>query len=203
MQRCKELEHYIEEYRTNRLNRKRAEITDTWDTLLPSLTDALDTLIREQCRLQREGSQEKVKYILFHPLLTSVCTGSLETAAGMGNYMLFLDKHMSYTYWKPESIYQDMDKDMEEVRRLLGLDIILRSVETCHGKHRRKNKRQCAFSGRGSTGFVRRIYGEAGYCGQHFRRETLRIKRGAGEWAEIKVLSIWEMRLTEAGKPHI
>ena len=124
MQRCKELEHYIEEYRTNRLNRKRAEITDTWDTLLPSLTDALDTFIREQCRLQREGSQEKVKYILFHPLLTSVCTGSLETAAGMGNYMLFLDKHMSYTYWKPESIYQDMDKDMEEVRRLLGQKFI-------------------------------------------------------------------------------
>ena len=120
MQRCKELEHYIEEYRANRLNRKRAEITATPDTLLPSLTDALDILIQEQCRMQREGSQEKVKYILFHPLLTSVCTGSLETAAGMGNFMLYLDKHMSYTYWKPESIYQDMDKDMEEVRRLLG-----------------------------------------------------------------------------------
>jgi len=124
MQRCKELENYIEEYRTNRLNRKRDSLNNRQDVLLPSLTETLDTLIQEQCMMQREGKQEKVKYILFHPLLTSVYTGSLEIAAGMGNFMLYLDKRMSYTYWKPESIYQGMDKDMEEVRRLLGQKFI-------------------------------------------------------------------------------
>lgn len=120
MERCTELGDYIEEYRTKRLSKKKDSINGKYDVLLTLLIDVLDVLIQEQCMKQKEGKQGKVKYIIFHSLLTSVYTGSLEIAVGMGNSMLYLDKYMSYTYWKPELIYKDIDKDMEDVRRLLG-----------------------------------------------------------------------------------
>ena len=38
---------------------------------------------------------------------------------GLSNDMIYLDEHMSCVYWKPDLIYENINSDMENVRKKL------------------------------------------------------------------------------------
>ena len=119
MERIPELEEYIKEYRTNRRCVKSSLVETKWNSLLPSLYACVDSLIKEQILRREADRQEKIKYILFLRLLSSGYTGSGEIALGMSNSMIYLDDNFSYTCWRPNLIYEGIDKDMEKVKRIL------------------------------------------------------------------------------------
>ena len=72
-----------------------------------------------QLELQKEGRQEKIRTICFFQLLTSGYTGSNEMAIGMSNSKLYMDKNISYVYWKPELIYKSIEMDIKDAEQLL------------------------------------------------------------------------------------
>lgn len=122
MERFTEMEDCIQDFRTRRMNAKRTYLDDKdkYEALFSSLLPALKALIQEQASMQEEGEQGKVKCVIFHRLLSSGYTGSCEISVGISSAMLYLDKHMSSAYWRPVFLYDDIDKDMEEVRQRLS-----------------------------------------------------------------------------------
>lgn len=97
----------------------------------------LDGLIQEQIAMQESGEQGRIKYLVFQYLLTSGYTGSCEMAVSLSNSALYLDENMICTYWKPELIYENTDKDMEEVRRRLNRKFIrIEEYELLHIKQK-------------------------------------------------------------------
>lgn len=122
MERFVEMEECIQDFRIGRMDTKRAYLDDKdkYEALFSSLLPALKVLIREQASMQEAGEQGKVKYVIFHRLLSSGYTGSCEISVGMCSAMLYLDRHMSCAYWRPEFLYNDTDKDMEEVRQQIS-----------------------------------------------------------------------------------
>lgn len=137
MDRCKELEEYLEEYRICRRNLKKSILEEKYALLIPSLFTVLDGLIQEQIAMQESGEQGRIKYLVFQYLLTSGYTGSCEMAVSLSNSALYLDENMICTYWKPELIYENTDKDMEEVRRRLNRKFIrIEEYELLHIKQK-------------------------------------------------------------------
>lgn len=121
MNRYKELEKYIQEYRNNRKNEKRNSLANYKDGLLiQSLEEVLETLIQQEISYQEAEGQDKIKYLIFQRLLSSGYTGSYEISVGMSNAKLYLDEQITYEYWKPDFIYDDIDETMKEVRRILS-----------------------------------------------------------------------------------
>lgn len=119
MERISEMEEYINEYRNIRQSKKRDWVKKEYHCLLPSLYTYMDFLIKEQIFKRESGVQEGIKYILFFRLLSSGYTGSNEIALGMSNSMIYLDDNFSCVYWRPNLIYEDIDKDIEKVKRIL------------------------------------------------------------------------------------
>ncbi len=119
MERIPELEEYIKEYRTIRQTEKRSMVEREYSHLLPSLCVCMDSLIEEQIFRRESDRQKEIKYILFFRLLSSGYTGSGEIALGMSNSMIYLDDNLSCAYWKPDLIYENIEGDMEEVKRIL------------------------------------------------------------------------------------
>lgn len=119
MERISEMEEYINEYRNIRQSKKRGWVEKEYHCLLPSLYTYMDFLIKEQIFKRESGVQEGIKYILFFRLLSSGYTGSNEIALGMSNSMIYLDDNFSCVYWRPNLIYEDIDKDIEKVKRIL------------------------------------------------------------------------------------
>lgn len=120
MDRCKELEAYIEEYRIGRKNIKKSILEEKYTLLISTLFIVLDDLIQEQAAMQESGEQDRIKYLIFQYLRTSAYTGSYEMAVSLSNSALYLDENMISVYWRPELIYENIDKDMEEVRQKLN-----------------------------------------------------------------------------------
>lgn len=63
--------------------------------------------------------QDKIRYLIFQRLRTSGYTGTYEISMGLSNSMLYLDEYMSCVYWKPDLIYENINSDMENVRKKL------------------------------------------------------------------------------------
>lgn len=110
---------YLQEYLLNRSTTKKKYIDHHFEELLSPFSEKLDELIHMQLELQKEGRQEKIRTICFFRLLTSGYTGSNEMAIGMSNSKLYMDKNISYVYWKPELIYKSIDMDMKEAEQQL------------------------------------------------------------------------------------
>lgn len=137
MDRCKEMEAYLEEYRIDRRILKKSILEEKYTLLIPPLFTVLDDLIQEQVAMQEYGEQGRIKYLVFQYLLTSGYTGSYEMAVSLSNSALYLDENMIYAYWKPELIYENTDKDMEEVRRRLNRKFIrIEEYELLHIKQK-------------------------------------------------------------------
>ena len=119
MERISEMEEYINEYRNIRQSKKRDWVEKEYHCLLPSLYTYMDFLIKEQIFRRESGVQEGIKYILFFRLLSSGYTESNEIALGMSNSMIYFDDNFSCVYWRPNLIYEDIDKDIEKVKRIL------------------------------------------------------------------------------------
>lgn len=120
MERCEEMEEYIEDYRHGRMIKKREFLLSHYNDLLTPLLTVVDTLIQDMEEMQTAKEQGKIKSLIFHRLLSSGYTGSYEMSVGMSNATLYLDEHMSCTYWKPEVICQDIEEDMKKVRQILN-----------------------------------------------------------------------------------
>lgn len=120
MERFLEMEEYISDYRRERKNEKRKHLNDYYEDLLTSLFAIVDTLIQDVEKKQTAKEQRNIKYLIFQRLLSSGYTGSYEISVGMSNAALYLDEHMSFTYWKPEFFCQNVEEDMKNIRRLLN-----------------------------------------------------------------------------------
>ena len=121
MNRHDELEESTKEYRNQRKDKKGNRLLNYADSLLvPLLKKVLETLIQQQICKQKTEGQNKIKYLIFQRLLSSGYTGSYDLSVGMSNAKLYLDEQIVYEYWKPDFIYEDIDKSMEEVKKILG-----------------------------------------------------------------------------------
>ena len=121
MNRHDELEESTKEYRNQRKDKKGNRLLNYADSLLvPLLKKVLETLIQQQICKQKTEGQNKIKYLIFQRLLSSGYTGSYDLSVGMSNAKLNLDEQIVYEYWKPDFIYEDIDKSMEEVKKILG-----------------------------------------------------------------------------------
>lgn len=137
MDRYAELEKEIRDYRAERMKAKEEYLHNHYRLLFPSLFATLDTLIQEQMNQQKESGQEKIKNLSFHRLLSSGYTKSYEIAIGMSSEKLYLDEQMLYVYWKPELIYQNIERDMEEIRKCLNEKFVrLEDAELLHIKQK-------------------------------------------------------------------
>ena len=117
--RCKELEEYIQEYCSERRKIKWEHIDNHYSMLFPAFVENLDMLIKKWCGQQNDKEQDKIRYLIFQRLRTSGYTGTYEISMGLSNFMLYLDEHMSCVYWKPDLIYENINSDMENVRKKL------------------------------------------------------------------------------------
>ena len=119
MMRCKELEEYIQEYCSERRKIKWEYLDKHYSMLFPAFVENLDILIKNWCGEQNDKEQDKIRYLIFQRLRTSGYTGTYEISMGLSNSMLYLDEHMSCVYWKPDLIYENINSDMENVRKKL------------------------------------------------------------------------------------
>lgn len=124
MDRRKELEEYLKEYCKNRFENKRAYIPQNTSKLISAFQSKLSILINEQKNRQRKDDGDKIKFIYLCQLLSSSYTESYEVILGMSNSLLYLDEKKSQVYWHPELIYEMIDKDMEEVEKILRKEFI-------------------------------------------------------------------------------
>lgn len=124
MERSRDLEESIREYRIERLKTKKIYIIEQDLKLKPVFHERLKLLIAEQVQRQREEHQDKVKYLFLCRLMSSGYTGSYEAILGMSSFRLYLDKKQSQTYWNPELIYEGIDQDMKTVREILQAKFI-------------------------------------------------------------------------------
>lgn len=118
MDRKKDMEQYIEEYRAERVRLKKTELERIRAELQPLFNETLKQLAADQLR-KRRGIPENVEILYLCRLLSSGYTESYESVLGLGGSLLFLDKRRSETYWRPEYLYKDLESDMEEVKKRL------------------------------------------------------------------------------------
>lgn len=124
MERFKSMEKSIYQYRMQRKNSKQKYLNNKYELLMPSLLAVLGSLAHEQISKQNSEEQGKVKYIVFQRLLSSERTGSYEIYVGMSDVLLYLDEEMDYLFWKPNLFYEDIDKAMQEVERIISNEYV-------------------------------------------------------------------------------
>ncbi len=137
MQRTKELEDCLQDYRTERTAAKMADMEKNYTKMLPALEEKIDLLINAQAALQETGEQGRIKYLYFLRLLSSGYTQSHEIALAMANERLYLDVCMDCVYWKPDIIYKGIPEDMKKAESLLNKEFIrLEKYELFHIQQR-------------------------------------------------------------------
>ena len=119
MQRTKELTDFLQTYRTERKNARKEMIEESYQKMLPALTETIDHLIRNQTDIQEIQAQRRIKYLCFFRLRSSGYTQSHEIALAMADKRLYLDEAMDCIYWMPDVIHEEIEKDMEEAENLL------------------------------------------------------------------------------------
>ena len=119
MQRTKELTDFLQTYRAERKNARKEMIEESYQKMLPALTETIDHLIRNQTDIQEIQAQRRIKYLCFFRLRSSGYTQSHEIALAMADKRLYLDEAMDCIYWMPDVIHEEIEKDMEEAENLL------------------------------------------------------------------------------------
>jgi hypothetical protein len=124
MDRRKELEDHLEEYRKKRREEKREHLKEQENQMFPALESGLKLLIEKHGRRQREEGENRVKYVFLCRLLSSGYTDSREIVLGMSDSFLYLDEGKSLVYWRLPILYEGIEEDMAQVRKLLQKSFI-------------------------------------------------------------------------------
>ncbi|SEU23048.1 hypothetical protein SAMN05443270_3565 [Lacrimispora sphenoides] len=124
MDRRKEMEEYLKDYRTERLRIKKIYLENNLIKLESAFHEKLDILIAEQLQRQKEDNAVKLKNIFLCRLISSGYTESYETILGMSSVMLYMDEKKSLVYWYPELVYENIVQDMEAVEKLLRIKFL-------------------------------------------------------------------------------
>lgn len=119
MERKKDMEEYLKDYRINRFEDKRVRLNQYESKLSSTFQNKLRVLIIEQENRQKENSEDKIKCFYLYRLMSSDYTESYESILGMSSSTLYLDEKRSQVYWIPECIYETIDKDMVEAEKIL------------------------------------------------------------------------------------
>lgn len=123
MDRKKDLEKYIEEYRAERLRLKNDKLVQLIAELEPVFCEKLNFLIKDQLIKVRQCPGD-LEIFYLSCLQSSGHTESYDSIAGISNAQLFLDNNKSQAYWCPKQIYKDMDYDMKDMEKRLRKKIV-------------------------------------------------------------------------------
>lgn len=124
MDRRKEMEEYLKDYRTERLKIKKIYLENNLIKLESAFHEKLNILIAEQLQRQKEDNAVKLKNIFLCRLISSSYTESYETILGMSSVMLYMDEKKSQVYWYPELVYENIVQDMDAVEKLLRIKFL-------------------------------------------------------------------------------
>ncbi|WP_312500801.1 hypothetical protein [Lacrimispora sp.] len=124
MDRRKEMEEYLKEYRTERLKIKKIYLEKNLIKLESAFHEKLNSLIADQLQRQKEDNAVKLKDIFLCRLISSGYTESYETILGMSSVMLYMDEKKSQVYWYPELVYENIVQDMDAVEKLLRIKFL-------------------------------------------------------------------------------
>lgn len=119
MDRKKDLEEYIQEYKNERMQIKKSFLEKNISKMQQTFLKSISILIDEQLQRQTAEESVKLKYIFLCKLMSSGYTESYEAVLGMSSDMLYLDEKKSQVYWYPELIYENITQDMDNVEKLL------------------------------------------------------------------------------------
>lgn len=119
MNRCNELEEWIEEYRKDRIEKKSDYLANNLSSMESLFYEKLELLVKEQTDLQESETERKVKYFYLCRLMSSEYTESYESVLGLSTQMLYLDEQKSQVYWFPHTIYKNIQMDMKEVEQIV------------------------------------------------------------------------------------
>ena len=117
--RNKDIEEYLKEYRIDRLKQKRAYLTNNVCKIEPEFYKKFNLIISQQLSRQKNDSAAKLNYIYLCHLKSSDYTESYRAILGCSNSMLYLDEKKSQSYWYPELIYKNISEDMNTIEKLL------------------------------------------------------------------------------------
>ena len=124
MDRRKELEDYLEEYRKKRGEKKRERLKEQENQMFSAIEGGLKLLIEKHGRKQREEGENRVNYVFLCRLLSSSYTDSREIVLGMSDSFLYLDERKSLVCWSLPVLYEGIEEDMAQVRKLLQKSFI-------------------------------------------------------------------------------
>ncbi len=119
MRLSEELEGYMNDYRSKRIEQKRRVLNTDRTELNRLFCEALDNLIGQQADRQRDGELKKIRYAYLCRLASSRYTESYKVLLGISDSMLYLDDRKTEVLWYPAPIYQNIKRDMDQVRDLL------------------------------------------------------------------------------------
>lgn len=119
MNRCNELEEWIEEYRKDRIEKKSDYLANNLSSMESLFYEKLELLVKEQTDLQESETERKVKYFYLCRLMSSEYTESYESVLGLSTQMLYLDEQKSQVFWFPHTIYKNIQMDMKEVEQIV------------------------------------------------------------------------------------
>lgn len=118
MERKKDMEEYLKDYRINRFEDKRVRLNQYESKLNSTFQNKLRALIIEQENRQKENSEDKIKCFYLCRLMSSVYTESYESMLGMSGPTLYLDEKRSQVYWIPvyvDKIFEKRGKGRERM----------------------------------------------------------------------------------------
>jgi len=119
MDRRKDLEDYLEEYRKKRGEKKRERLKEQENQMFSAIEGGLKLLIEKHGRKQREEGENRVNYVFLCRLLSSSYTDSREIVLGMSDSFLYLDERKSLVCWSLPVLYEGIEEEMAQVRKLL------------------------------------------------------------------------------------
>lgn len=65
MQRTKELTDFLQTYRAERKAARKEVLEESYQKMLPALTETIDHLVRSQADIQETEAQRRIKYLCF------------------------------------------------------------------------------------------------------------------------------------------
>ena len=117
--RNNDIEEYLKEYRSERLEQKRTYLTNNMCKIEPEFYKKLNLLISQQLTRQKNDAVAKLNYIYLCHLKSSDYTESYRAILGFSNSMLYLDEKKSQSYWYPELIYKNISEDMNTIEKIV------------------------------------------------------------------------------------
>ena len=92
--------------------------------MFSAIEGGLKLLIEKHGRKQREEGENRVNYVFLCRLLSSSYTDSREIVLGMSDSFLYLDERKSLVCWSLPVLYEGIEEDMAQVRKLLQKSFI-------------------------------------------------------------------------------